>query len=234
MGAIVQRNCGGWSIAALAALGSACAGHGTSEAASPARRTSVQAPAGADGSRCPAEVGAEREAVETVGTSSFKPSIRRVYRVVGAGEERRRILACREVDTNLDGIKDLVRLYDDHGRSTEERADANYDGVIDTWIRFAKGRVVQVEVDAAWDGQVDETRHYALGKLTRIERDTNQDGKTDIWEIYAQGHLDRMGVDLNHDGRVDRWNRDALVGSVAEGRGRKDPAVTSEDTELEP
>lgn len=184
-------------------------------------------------SRCEHEGRADREAVDSVGIGSIQPSIRRVYRLVGEGDERRRILVCREVDTNLDGVKDLVRQYSEYGEMLEEQADSNYDGVIDTWIRFNEGRVVQVEIDDAFDGQPDETRHYKDGKLTRIERDTNQDGEADVWEIYVKGRLDRMGVDLNYDGRVDRWNRDALVGSEVERTGRDEGSTNANGAALD-
>jgi hypothetical protein len=167
-----------------------------------------------DSSRCEHERSVEREVVETRTLGSLKSNIRRVYRLIGTEGQRKRVLLCREVDSNLDGIKDVVRQYNDRGEPIEERADANYDGVIDTWIHYIKGRVVQVEIDDAWDGQPDETRYYAAGKLTRIARDTNHDGKADVWEVYIDGHLDRIGLDTNYDGRVDRWNRDVIAGDL--------------------
>jgi hypothetical protein len=184
---------------------------------------------GTDGSRCDHEDRADREVSETAGMGAFGQSVRRVYRLVGQGNERRRILVCREVDTNLDGIKDLVRSYDLRGQPVEERADADYDGATDTWIRFKKGRVVQVEVDDAWDGAPDESRHYADGKLTRIERDTNGDGRPDIWEVYVKGRLDRMGVDIDYDGRVDRWSRDASTASPSRERTGSAPLADMSD-----
>lgn len=164
-----------------------------------------------DQSRCEYKGRLDREVAESVGTGAIRPSIRRVYRVVGEGEQRRRVLVCREVDTNLDGLKDIVRRYSDQGEAVEEQADSNYDGELDTWIRFSKGRIAQVEVDADGDGTRDEIRYYVQGKLSRLQRDTNKDGNPDIWEIYASGHLERMGVDVDFDGRVDRWNRDQVA-----------------------
>lgn len=171
-----------------------------------------------DGSRCEFKGRADREVTESVGTGAIQPSIRRVYRVLGEGEQRRRVLVCREVDTNLDGVKDLVRRYNEQGEALEEQADSDYDGKLDTWVRFAKGRMSQVLVDLDRDGTPDETRYYVAGKLSRVQRDTNHDGKPDIWEIYAAGHLERMGIDVDFDGRVDRWNRD---GANARARGRR-------------
>jgi hypothetical protein len=184
-------------------------------------------PARGDGARCEFKGRVDREVSESVGTGALQPSIRRVFRIVGEGEQRRRILICREVDTNLDGVKDLVRRYNEQGEAVEEQADSNYDGRLDTWIRFSKGRIAQVDIDLNGDDSPDETRYYVHGKLSRVQRDTNHDGKPDIWEIYAAGHLERMGVDVDHDGRVDRWNRDEVSAHqppAAEGKASADEA----------
>lgn len=179
-----------------------------------------------DDSRCEFRGRADREVAESVGTGALQPSIRRVYRVVGQGSERRRILVCREVDTNLDGVKDVVRRYTDQGEALEEQADTNYDGTLDTSTRFSRGRIVQTEVDLNQDDKPEETRYYQDGKLSRVQRDTNRDGKPDIWEIYAGGHLERMGVDVDFDGRVDRWNRDEVTARAEDAAKAKDPAAS--------
>ncbi len=163
-----------------------------------------------DQSRCDFRGRSDREARETSSTGSIAPNVRRVYGIVGTGEARQKVLLCREVDTNLDGAKDLGRTYDDKGEKLNEQADANYDGRIDTWITFATGRVNKIELDRNGDGKVDETRYYAGGRVTRIQRDTNGDGKADVFEVYEAGRLERMGVDADHDGRVDRWDRDEV------------------------
>lgn len=201
------------SLYVLAAFGFAgCGGQEGAEAktAHSASKGRGAGPAD-DTSYCEFKGRLDREVAESVGTGSLQPSIRRVYRVIGEGQERRRVLVCREVDTNLDGVKDLVRRYSDQGEAQEELADSDYDGELDTWIRFTKGRIAQVEVDRNGDGKADETRYYLRGKLSRVQRDTNGDGNPDIWEIYADGHLERMGVDVDFDGRVDRWNRDEVA-----------------------
>lgn len=169
-----------------------------------------------DNGRCEFKGRTDREVVESRGPGTFTPNVRRVFGVVGEGEDRRRILLCREIDTNLDGAKDVVRTYNDQGEALEEQADSNYDGKIDTWIRFAAGRIAKIELDGDHNGQPDETRYYIKGKLSRVQLDTNADGKPDVWEIYANGHLKRRGVDLDHDGHVDRWDRDEVAERVAE------------------
>ncbi|HEY6725481.1 MAG TPA: hypothetical protein VI197_15705 [Polyangiaceae bacterium] len=164
-----------------------------------------------DQSKCEYKARPDREVRETTGPGSFTPNIRRVYAILGTGEERRRILLCREVDTNLDGTKDVVRTYNDKGEKLNELSDSDFDGKIDTWVTFSGGHIAKIELDKRASGKPTEWRFYVGGKLSRVQRDTNKDGKPDVWEVYAKGTLQRMGVDLDGDGRVDRWDRDEVL-----------------------
>jgi len=175
-----------------------------------------------DRSRCDYRGRGDREVVESLGPGARTPNIRRVYGVVGEGEDRHRVLLCREVDTNLDGVKDVVRTYTDKGDALNEVADTNFDGKIDTWITFAKGRVAKLRLDHNRDGQDDETRYYISGQLSRAQIDTNYDGKPDVWEIYDEGKLERRGVDLDFDGHVDRWDRDEIALREIEAKEAKE------------
>jgi hypothetical protein len=175
-----------------------------------------------DRSRCDFKGRGDREVVESLGPGARTPNIRRVYGVAGEGEDRHRVLLCREVDTNLDGVKDVVRTYTDKGDALNEVADTNFDGKIDTWITFAKGRVAKLAIDHNGDGQADETRYYVTGQLSRAQIDTNYDGKPDVWEIYDEGKLERRGVDLDFDGHVDRWDRDEIALREIEAKEAKD------------
>src|SRR4029079_19368308 len=130
-----------------------------------------------DQSRCDFKGRADREVVESSGPGAMMPNVRRVFGIIGEGEDRRRVLFCREIDTNLDGAKDVVRTYNEKGDAVDEQADSNYDGRVDTWIRFSGGRIAKVELDANGDGKADETRYYVKGKISRAQRDTNYDGK---------------------------------------------------------
>ena len=150
----------------------------------------------------------ELEVSETTGPGAFKPNVRRVYKTYGEGETRHKTLICREIDTNLDGIKDVVRTFNAKGEAQHEEADANYDGKLDVWMSFVDGRISEEQVDTNADGRPDVWKYYINGSLSRIQRDTNFDGKPDVWEIYTKGHLERMGVDTTFDGHVDRWERD--------------------------
>lgn len=175
--------------------------------AGPAERR--QAPGkGDDRSMCQWKGMDNREASETAGAGFIYPNVRRVYEVAGTGEDRRKVIICRELDTNFDGVKDVVRRYTDKGEALYEEADGNYDGRIDTWVTFTKGRLAEVKLDNNADGNPDEWKVYSEGRLSRVRRDANFDGKPDVWEIYRQGSLERMGVDLDGDGQVDRWDHD--------------------------
>jgi hypothetical protein len=146
-----------------------------------------------------------------VGPGSVTQNIRKVYALLGEGEERKRVLICREVDTNLDGAKDVVRTYNERGEALNETADTDFDGKVDTWVTFSRGKIAKVAVDRSKNGQPDETRVYMGGKLSRVQLDGNDDGKVDTWEIYDEGKLQRAGFDLDRDGRVDRWDRDEIA-----------------------
>lgn len=236
-----MRVCGWWVIAGTLLVGVAALGPGCGSA----ERTGAQAPsktglavsehdAGTDMSRCDYRGRPDREVSETAGPGAVTPNVRRVYAIVGDGVDARRVLICREVDTNLDGMKDVVRIYSDQGEAANEQADTSYDGRIDTWITFAGGRIGRLELDTNHDGRPDETQFYAEGALTRIERDTDGNGKADVWEVYSKGRLQRMGVDLDHDGHVDRWDRDEIAARAAEEKERaEDEAREREERERE-
>jgi hypothetical protein len=197
---------------------------GGSSSGTTAKGPSGVAPGGNDQSRCDYKGRSDREVVESNGPGASMPNVRRVFGILGEGEDRRRVLFCREIDTNLDGVKDVVRNYNDKGDAIDEQADSDYDGKIDTWIRFSGGRISKEERDRNRDGRPDETRYYVKGKLSRVQRDTNYDGKPDVWEVYTDGQLERMGTDLDFDGHVDRWDRDEIAHRIAEEKDRADEA----------
>ena len=207
----------------VASLGAyACGGSGSNAKTGAALQGDVTGVAADDRSRCDFKGRPDREVVESTGPGAKNANIRRVYGVVGDGEDRHRVLMCREVDTNLDGVKDVVRTYTDKGEALNEVADTNFDGKIDTWITFTKGRVSKLREDHNADGQDDETRFYVAGQLSRAQIDTNYDGKPDVWEIYDDGKLERRGVDLDFDGHVDRWDRDEIALREIEAKEAKD------------
>jgi len=174
-------------VGVLVAAASGCGSDSNKEAKSPLK--DVAGVPHDDQSRCDFRGRGDREVSEATGPGAHRPNIRRVFGVTGQGDDRRRVLLCREVDTNLDGAKDIVRTFTDRGEPLSELTDSNYDGKIDTWITFARGRVSKMQIDNTGHGEPDETRFYVAGKLSRAQRDTNGDGKPDVWEIYEEGKL---------------------------------------------
>ncbi len=199
----------------LAVVGFACGG-----AATPPPVTAKTAPGGTkdqanwpddDKSMCGWRNHPELEVSETAGPGAIRPNIRRVYKTVGEGDSRRQTLVCREVDTNLDGIKDVMRTFNAKGEPVKEESDTNYDGKIDVWTSFDHGRVVEENIDTNKDGRPDVWKVYVDGKLSRVKRDRDFNGKPDVWEIYTKGRLERMGMDETGDGHVNRWDRDGIL-----------------------
>jgi len=210
-------------VSLLAVAGAVGCGGSQQSAAGPAAMGPSKPLLGRDDqSRCDFKGRSDREVIESNGPGASVPNVRRVFGILGEGDDRRRVLFCREIDTNLDGSKDVVRTYNDKGDTIDEQADSNYDGRVDTWIRFSGGRIAKVEIDNNGDGRPDETRYYVKGKISRAQRDTNFDGRADVWEIYADGQLERMGADLDFDGHVDRWDRDEVAHRVAEEKEREE------------
>lgn len=173
----------------------------------------------------------DREVSEYDTSGDDYPDVRRVFRRVGTPPLVRLILACREADLNGDGIKDVVRYYNDEGRPLREEADRDFDGTMDSITFYQDGRIVRQELDTNADGRVDMKIFYESGRIVRAERDlagrsTATEWHPDRWEYFEDGRMVRMGTDLDGDGNVDRWDRD----SVAEQRRRaEDNADTIDD-----
>lgn len=174
-----------------------------------------------DRSMCDWKNKPELEVSETAGPGAMRPNVRRVFKTFGEGDARHKSLVCREVDTNLDGIKDVVRTFNAKGEAQHEESDSNYDGRIDVWIDFVEGRISKEELDTNGDGKPDVWKYYVNGSLSRVQRDRNFDGKPDQWEIYNKGHLERMGVDANYDGHVEQWLRDQELQHAEEAEEQK-------------
>jgi hypothetical protein len=161
------------------------------------------------------------EVSETVGPGSIRPNVRRVYKVVGERDDRHAVLICREIDTNLDGIKDVVRTFSEKGEPLHEEADTNFDDKLDHWVNFADGRIQEEDVDTTLAaGRPNVWKFYVNGELSRVRRNTHcASGKADTWEIYYKNRLERVGNDTSCDGHVDRWDRDAQLMAQEETQG---------------
>jgi hypothetical protein len=202
-----------WALPTVFAFAVACGGGDSSKGnvktpTAPGGSKDVSKWPADDKSMCDWRNKPELEVSESAGPGALKPNVRRVYKIIGEAEARRKTLICREIDTNLDGIKDVVRTFNLKGEALHEEADSDLDGKIDIWINFVDGRLAEEDVDTNHDGKPDVWKFYVNGQLQRIRRDRNFDGKPDIWEIYSKGRLERAGYDETYDGHVDRWDRD--------------------------
>ncbi|HKP57207.1 MAG TPA: hypothetical protein VJV78_10815 [Polyangiales bacterium] len=163
--------------------------------------------------RCDATL-PNRESNEYDTSGNDQPDVRKVFLRVGDPGASRLVLICREADVNGDGKKDVVRIYDDEGRSLREDVDRNFDGKIDQHTYFQNGQIVRHEFDDNFDGKIETKVYYDNGKPSRAERDlagrsTPAQWRPDRWEYFDAGKTVRMGTDLDGDARVDRWDRDA-------------------------
>lgn len=187
--------------------------------------------AGTGDARCNGGV-AGREVSEYDTSGDNQPDVRKVYQHAGSGVESRLVLICRETDLNADGTKDVVRYYDDMGRTLREDSDRDFDGKMDMSVIYQDGKVVRKELDDNRDGKIDAKIFYENEKPLRAERDlagrsTPNQWRPDRWEYYEEGRMVRMGTDLDGDQKVDRWDRDATfkrkeasdVGTEDEGDG---------------
>lgn len=113
----------------------------------------------------------------------------------------------KEIDLNHDGKVDIIRLYDDEEKVSEERLDLDFDGHLDVVALSQKGQLLEQQFDLNFDGKADLRKYYSAGALVRIETDRDLDGKVDAWEYYENGELDRIGLDNDDDGQVDSWER---------------------------
>jgi hypothetical protein len=156
----------------------------------------------------------DREVSEYDTSGDEVPDVRKVFVRLGDPATSRLVLICREADVNGDRRKDVVRVYDDEGRSLREDVDRNFDGKVDQHTVFQNGQVVRHEYDDNFDGKIDTKIYYEGGKPSRAEKDiagrsTADQWRPDRWEYYDGGKTVRMGTDLDGDARVDRWDRDA-------------------------
>jgi hypothetical protein len=164
-----------------------------------------------DRRRCDAS-GAGRSSSEYDTNADGVPDVRKVFQVVGEGQDAHPVLVCREVDLNHDGTKDVFRFYNDQGRTLREEEDRDFDGRLDVITYFDNGEVVRREFDINHDGMIDQRLYYRENRPYRAEREMQSDNaadfRPDYWEFYdTRGHVVRIGTDYDHDGRADRWDR---------------------------
>lgn len=150
-----------------------------------------------------------------------KADVRKVYAQGPEGE----VLVCREADLNYDGVKDLIVMYDNLGRTIRDEIDLDKDGKIDIVSTYADGKVVKQEIDTNSDGLVDRVRFLEGEVPIRLEADTDGDRRIDYWEYYEDGKLVRIGMDKDGDGKAEEWARDDIAAARTEKNTDETPEV---------
>lgn len=217
----------GWLVGALLAAG--CSKNGEVEANLEANARSEGMSGGEQlegADQCDADA-PDREVSEYDTSGDDIPDVRKVFKQTGSVGDSRLILICREADVNSDGIKDVVRHYDEEGSPLREEADRDFDGQMDILTYYDAGEVIRQELDTNADGRMDTKIFFEDGKPLRAERDqagrsTATEWKPDTWEYYEEGRLVRMGFDLDGDGEVDRWDRNDELRNAIRARKNGD------------
>ena len=186
---------------------------------------------GSGSSRCDASA-ANRDATEFDTSGDGRADVRKVYLRLGVGDTARQVLICRESDLNADGRKDVIRYYDDSGKSLREDSDRNFDGRVDASTSYQDNQIVLQEQDNNFDGVIDSRITYRDGRPVRAERDTSglSEGGSfhpNRWEYYEDGRMVRMGTDIDGDGTVDRWDRDQAHSNESNDEAIDEMAATA-------
>lgn len=150
----------------------------------------------AGGAQKRAELSCPRDRSERVDVGSWRgtgrPDVARVF--VRGAETSKTVLACREVDLNGDGRKDMLVYYLPDGRKGREEFDHDYDGIPDVTSYYESGVLVRQELDVNFDGKPDLLQHFESGRLTRTER---------LWEAKAESAPGGAQADSKTDNRPD-------------------------------
>jgi len=127
--------------------------------------------------------------------------------------------ACGWGEKEREARKRVTPIYDEKGKLTVVKYDADGDGKIDTVAYMDGSRVIRIEHDRDQDGKVDRWEYYAADgrTLERVGLSTHHDGKPNRVEFYEGGRLVRTEEDTDGDGRPDKWETfdGARLASVA-------------------
>lgn len=182
----------------------------------------------AAGAQKRAELTCPRDRSERVDVGSWRgtgrPDVARVF--VRGTEGQKTVLACREVDLNGDGRKDMLVYYLPDGRKQREEFDHDYDGVPDVTSYYEAGALVRQELDVNYDGKPDLLQHFENGRLTRTER---------LWESKAES--ESLGAKSDHKTETSPDPKPApgsgstpAAESVEGGLGKNAPALLPSDS----
>ena len=108
-----------------------------------------------------------------------------------------------ETDHNHDGRVDDWCSYDSEGRTVHSERDNNFDGKADLWYRCEKGEVATQKADTDFNGLVDWVTTFANGLAVQSDCAPNGSRIVTRREIFKDGVLAEEWVDENRDGVFD-------------------------------
>ncbi|MDP6977208.1 MAG: hypothetical protein QF570_01235 [Myxococcota bacterium] len=152
-------------------------------------------------------------------------------------DNKRKLKAVRlSLDADSDGKPEVVRFITRKGDTPlRHEEDRNYDGRMDAYLTFVKGRLVARELDSNYDGRNDIFERYKGGRqtersldrdhddvvdafyeydgryLARERHDADNNGTVDLTIDYKKGRRDKAQEDTDRDGRLDTWTRYGVV-----------------------
>ncbi len=170
---------GGWSVAGLALVLSACGSSSTGpRTPRDANRRSVEVVHEA------CDTGSS-QAQKTDANGDGKPEL---IVVMKGGR-----MVCQSMDLNLDGTVDRYAYYDGAGQLRRTESDYDRDGKIDEIALYQNGVIVEKDREMNLDGKLDTWLFFENGTAVRQERDTDGDGRVDEWWQF-NGKKDETGA----------------------------------------
>lgn len=142
----------------------------------------------------------------------------------GFGNDQQLRLTRLVLDADGDGVPEVVRYVDPETDAwVRQEEDRNYDGTMDAFFRFERGRLVERELDSNDNGRPDIWEQYAAGRMVARTLDRDDDGVVDAFYEYAGRYLARERHDADNDGEID------LVIRYREGRRVESEEDTDRD-----
>lgn len=116
-------------------------------------------------------------------------------------------------DRNYDGQMDSLLKFE-RGKLTARELDSNDNRRPDIFERYVKGKMVARSLDRDDDGVVDAFYDYKGKYLSEERHDADNSGDVDLIIEYRNGRRAKAQEDTDRDGRPDTWTRYGLVGGV--------------------
>lgn len=147
------------------------------------------------------------------------------------------VRVCSAFDRDLDGDHDLLRFYEEDGRTPRlEQQDYDFDGRIDEVVLFVGGVPVRRDADTDFDDRIDLFVFCDGSDVARVERiRMGAHARVDSWEDYEGGYIRFGRYDEDGDGEADRFEyyRDGLLIAEAIDRNGDGEASAEERSDVE-